>query len=265
MRVFVLDDEALAVKRLTKLLEETGRVDIAGSDTDPERALAFLNARRSGGQGPPEEAIDVLFLDIQMPGLTGFELLGRLACEPMVIFTTAYDRYALNAFEVNSIDYLLKPIERERLMHAIDKLERIRAAGQARQPAALDARAIAKQLAAELSPQRRLDRIASKVGERTMILDVARVTHFVAKDKLTFAVAEGREHVIDVTLADLEARLDPRRFVRIHRATIVNLAWVQELSPAVDSGLVVRLKAPDKTELVVARDRVKTLKHALGI
>src|SRR5262245_28425658 len=152
VRAYVLDDEALAVKRLTKLLAETGRVEIVGSETDPESALVFLNSN----------PIDVLFLDIQMPGLTGFELLERLTRQPLVIFTTAYDRYALNAFEVNSIDYLLKPIERERLAQALDKLERLRGPG--------DVRAIAKQLAAELSPQRALDRIASKGGAGKKLL-----------------------------------------------------------------------------------------------
>jgi two-component system LytT family response regulator len=246
MKAFVLDDEALAVKRLTKLLVETGRVELAGSDTDPERALAFLNTH----------PVDVLFLDIQMPGLTGFELLERLKREPAVIFTTAYDRYALNAFDVNAIDYLLKPIEPGRLAHALDRIEKSKAA---------DVRAIAKLLAAELSPQRRLDRIASRVGERTTILDVARVTHFFSKDKLTFAVVEGREHAIDVTLADLELRLDARRFVRIHRATIVNLGFVEELHPGVGGGVLARLKGAGKTELSVARDRVRDLKERLGI
>jgi len=248
-RAFVLDDEPLAVKRLTRLLEDTGRVEVAGSDTDPERALASLNAH----------PVDVLFLDIQMPGMTGFDLLERLGREPFVIFTTAYDRYALNAFEVNSVDYLLKPVEPERLARALDKLDKFHA------PDATDVRALARQLAAELSPQRRLDRIASKVGERTTILDVARITHFFSKDKLTFAAADGREHVVDATLSELEERLDPRRFVRIHRATIVNLAFVQELFPALDGGVVARLKGDRKTELSVARDRVRGLKDRLGV
>ncbi|HYM25859.1 MAG TPA: LytTR family DNA-binding domain-containing protein [Vicinamibacterales bacterium] len=254
MRAFVLDDERLAVGRLTRLLEETGRVTIAGSDSDPESALAFLNAH----------PVDVLFLDIQMPGMTGFELLERLDRQPLVVFTTAYDRYALNAFEVNSIDYLLKPVEPERLTQALDKLDRIQDSARLKASRS-DVREIARQLAAELAPQRRLDRVASKVGERTTILDVARITHFFSKDKLTFAVADGREHIVDVTLAELEARLDPRRFVRIHRATIVNLAFVQELFPAVDGGVLARLKGEKRTELSVARDRVRELKERLGI
>jgi two-component system LytT family response regulator len=94
---------------------------------------------------------------------------------------------------------------------------------------------------------------------------VARISHFSAKDKLTFAVLGGREHVIDYTLSELEDRLDPRRFVRIHRGTIANLAFVQELFPDVDGGVLVRLKDEQKTELSVARDRVRELKDRLGI
>jgi len=153
---------------------------------------------------------------------------------------------------------LLKPIEPERLERALDKIERF--AGLAR----TDVRALAKQLAAELAPDRRLERIASRVGERTTVLDVARISNYSSKDKLTFAVVNGHEHVIDFTLAELEARLDPRRFTRIHRGTIVNNTFVQELYPGVD-GVLVRLKDEKKTELSVARDRVRELKERLGI
>jgi len=249
MRAYLVDDERLAVERLKRLLEATGRVTIVGSATDPEEALEFLRTK----------PVDVLFLDIQMPGLTGFELLEQLATDVAVVFTTAYDRYAIEAFAVNSIDYLLKPIDPERLDKALDKLARF-----AGQPPP-DVRALARELAAELAPNRRLERIASRVGERTTVLDVARIGHFAARDKLSFAVVNGREHVIDYTLNELEARLDPRRFARIHRGTIVNLAFVQELFPAVDGGVLVRLKDEQKTELSVARDRVRELKTRLGI
>src|SRR5204863_3230441 len=107
-------------------------------------------------------------------------------------------------------------------------------------------------------------RIASRVGERTTVLDVARISHFFARDKLTFAVSAGREHITEFTLTQLEERLDARRFVRIHRATIVNLAFVQELYPGVE-GMLAGLKDDAKTELSVARDRVRELKERLGI
>jgi two-component system LytT family response regulator len=107
--------------------------------------------------------------------------------------------------------------------------------------------------------------VASRVGERTTLLDVARISHFFSKDKLTFAVVNGREHVIDYSLSDLGSKLDARRFVRIHRGAIVNIAFVQELHPSVDGGLLVRLKDERQTELAVARDRVRDLKSQLGI
>jgi two-component system LytT family response regulator len=246
-----MDDERLAVQRLTRLLAETGRVTIVGSAIDPEDGLAQLR----------EASLDVLFLDIQMPGMTGFELIDRLDRDVPVVFTTAYDRYALEAFAVNSIDYLMKPVETERLARTLDKLERFTSTAGTTRP---DVRALARQLARELAPGRKLERIASRVGERTTVLDVSRITHVIAKDKLTFAVSSGREHVIDFTMAELEAHLDARRFVRIHRATIVNVASVQEIYPGVD-GLLVRLKDEAKTELSVARDRVRELKDRLGI
>src|SRR5256885_7605324 len=108
-----------------------------------------------------------------MPGLPGFELLEQLGTAMPVVFTTAFDRYAVAAFDVSSVDYLLKPIEPERLERALDKVERVAGAGE-RKP---DVRALARELAAQLAPGHRLERVASRVGERTTVLDVARITH----------------------------------------------------------------------------------------
>jgi two-component system LytT family response regulator len=249
IKAYLVDDERLAVQRLSRLVAETGRAEVVGATTDPQEAVAFLNAN----------PVDVLFLDIQMPGLTGFELLEELERAPAVIFTTAFDAYALNAFDANALDYLLKPVETDRLIRALEKVSRPEGRPQG------DIRALARELAAQLSPSKKLERIASRVGERTTLLDVARVSHFVAKDKLTFAVSGGREHAIDHTLAQLEERLDRRKYVRIHRSTIVNSSFVQELYPAVDGGMLVRLRDDARTELSVARDRVRELKERLGI
>lgn len=248
LRAFIVDDERLAITRLRRLLDASARVEVVGTATDPVAALETLRTL----------AADVLFLDIQMPGLSGFDLLAQLDRDILIVFTTAYDQYAIEAFAVNSVDYLLKPVEPERLERTLDKLERF----SGERP---DVRQLARELAAHLAPGRRLERVASRVGERTTILDVNRISHFVAKDKLTYAVVAGREHVIDYTLAQLEERLDGRRFVRAHRATIVNTAFVQELYPGVDGGMLVRLRDDKASELSVARDRVRELKDRLGI
>ena len=155
----------------------------------------------------------MLFLDIQMPGMNGFELLSRLAVQPFVIFTTAYDQYALRAFEVNSIDYLLKPVETEQLERALAKLGRLRPVVKPDWQQSPDLPAVLKELAASLHGQRAdyPRRIASRVGERISFLDLDAVTHFVARDKLTYAAVNGREHCVDQTIADLELKLDPAR------------------------------------------------------
>jgi two-component system, LytTR family, response regulator len=251
LRAYLVDDEPLALKRLTRLLDATGRVRVVGSATDPEAALAYLAAHD----------VDVLFLDIQMPGMTGFELLGRLTAPPPVVFTTAYDRYAVKAFEVSSLDYLLKPVEKPRLAATLDKLERLR--GGAARP---DLRAVIEEVAAALRTGPAFpDRIASRSGERVQLVELARVTHFFARDKLTFAASAGKDYVVDATIAELETRLDPRAFVRIHRATLLNLAWVQEVHAWFGGRLMVRLKDDKHTELEVARDRARAFKERLAL
>jgi two-component system LytT family response regulator len=256
IRAFVVDDEPLAVRRLKRMLDETGRVEVAGSSTDPVDALAAL----------AETKVDVLFLDIQMPGMTGFEMLHMMDPQPLVVFTTAFDQYALKAFEVNSIDYLLKPIEERHLARALDKIERWRASA-APPP---DWKTLLAQLAgalkqpgASLAPEYP-ERIASRLGDRTHILDLAKVTHFFAQEKLTFAATEGKNHVVDHTVSDLEQKLDPHYFFRIHRSTLLNLAWVKELDAWFGGRVLVRLKDAKGTELQVARERVQELKKRLG-
>jgi two-component system LytT family response regulator len=256
IRAFVVDDEPLAVRRLKRMLDETGRVELAGSSSDPVDALAAL----------AETQVDVLFLDIQMPGMTGFEMLGMMDPQPLVVFTTAYDQYALQAFEVNSIDYLLKPIEERHLVRALDKIERLRASSAA----APDWKAMLAQLTGALRQQgsgpaaEYPERIASRLGDRIHILDLTKVTHFFAQEKLTYAATEGKNHVVDHTVSDLEQKLDPHHFFRIHRSTLLNLAWVKELDAWFGGRVLVRLKDAKSTELQVARERVQELKKRLG-
>ena len=253
MRAFLVDDEALALKRLQRMLAATKRVQVVGTSTDPVEAVpAILEAKP-----------DILFLDIEMPGMTGFEMLTHLQPQPWVVFTTAYDRYALEAFGVNSVDYLLKPIEATQLDRALDKIERLR--GNAAAPPEM--RELIERLAAAAGGARPSypDRVASKVGERIEFIDLEQVTHFFASDKLTFAATASKNHAVDYTIQELEQKLDPARFVRVHRASLVNVAHVQELHSWFAGKMIVRLKDPKHTELSVSRDRVRALKERLGI
>jgi two-component system, LytTR family, response regulator len=257
LRVFLVDDEALALKRLTRLLRQFGTVEIIGEETDPIAALATLKLVRA--------TLDALFLDIQMPGLNGFELLAQLDWQPLVVFTTAYDEYALRAFEVHSIDYLLKPIEETQLERALQKLTRLQhSATSAETPDSFQH--VIAQLAHTLRTRSAgfPTRVASKVGERVRFIELTRVTHFFAQDKLTYAATAEGQFVVDRTIAELEQELDPQRFIRIHRAILLNGDFVEEVHAWFGGRLRLRLKDEKQTELTVARERVKALKETLG-
>ena len=252
LRAYLVDDEPPALERLRRLLEQTDRVQVIGSATEPEEAVTDLSA------DPP----DVCFLDIEMPRMNGFEVLARLPNQPIVIFTTAYNQYALQAFAVNSVDYLLKPVEPEFLERALNKVERLRGSPDAQH----DFPKLLQQLANSLRETKPEypDRIASRLGDRLWFLDLVRVTHFYAEDKLTFAVSEGKVFCVDHTITELEDKLNPRQFARIHRGTIVNLSWVKDVALLTGGTMSVRLRDNKETELTVARDRAREFKTRVG-
>jgi DNA-binding LytR/AlgR family response regulator len=219
-RVFVVDDEELAVRRLVRLLEATERVEIAGTATDPRDAIARIT-----------DDVAAVFLDISMPEVDGFAVARRLPPGTMIIFTTAHDQHALRAFEVNALDYLVKPVRADALARALDKLARRRGG----------------------------PRITSRVGDRTHVVELDRVTHFQAEDKLTYAVTPDDSYIVDDSIAALEERHAADGFVRIHRATLVRLTAIAEL---LANPPRVRLRESDLV-LPVARDRLTTLRRML--
>lgn len=259
LRAYLVDDEPLAIRRLTRMLEEAELAQVVGWCTDPIAALGELATADA----------NVVFLDIQMPGLSGIEVaerLGALPRPPAIIFTTAFDAHALQAFEVNAADYLLKPIADRQLRRAVDKAARL---SRANSDASVEQlRALLNTLgsvAVAKQPQEPLlERVGARVGNRIQFVELAQVTHLYAQDKLTYASTGDRTVVVDHTLTDLERRLDPNRWVRIHRSAIVNLEFVAELEGGY-ADATVRLKDGGQTRLEVARDRVRTLKDRLGV
>ena len=170
---------------------------------------------------------------------------------------------ARQAFAVNSVDYLLKPVDPDSLDRALMKIERLRRSAQVVQP---DFQALLQQLRDSLreTKQEYPDRIASRLGDRLWFLDLDRVTYFYAEDKLTYAVSEGKNYCVDYTIAELENTLNPRQFARIHRGTLVNFAWIKEVSLLTGGALNVRLKDAKGTELTVTRDRAREFKAKVG-
>ncbi len=250
-RAILVDDEELAVKRLQRLLRDETTVQVVGTAENGRKALELIEELKP----------DLLFLDIQMPGISGFEVIRRLRYTPVVIFTTAYDEYALKAFETCAVDYLLKPIEKSRLAKAIEKVRRLRSdesAGDLEQRLDLLLRTLERK-----QEEAFLTHIPAKIGERILVFAVEDVAYFYASDKYTFLVTGEKEYIIDRTLAELQEKLNPVRFARIHRSVIVNVAHVKEIVSLLGGRYLCRLKHQPK-DLPVSRSMVKNLRQVFG-
>ena len=210
MRVLIVDDEPLACERIRTLLGGERDIEIAGECHDGRSAVETI--RRT--------APDLVFLDVQMPEMDGFAVLAALERMPAVIFVTAFDQFAIRAFEVHALDYLLKPFDRERFHKAL---------ARARQ-GDLDARL--RGLIAELRTRKEFtERLVVRAGGRVLFLGVNEVDYIEAAGNYVRLHAGSEEYLYRETMAHLEAALDPARFARIHRSTIVNVSRVKELYP----------------------------------
>jgi len=217
----------------------------------PSEALARIESLRP----------DLLFLDIQMPGMNGFELLNRLSHQPWIIFVTAYDRYALEAFDANSIDYLLKPVRQERLERAMDKLLHLTRPATNVPESSPDWRKLLDFVSRQQHsiPQK----LVSRKGERIVVLDPGEIVFFYAESKYTFAVTLKEEHILDYTLQQLRDWLPPEKFIPIHRSYLVSLDWIAELHRGFGGGMLCRLKNPLNKDLPVSRSLIKPLREKL--
>ncbi len=252
LRCYLVDDEELPLASLVRMLHQIDRVEVIGSATDSAVAIPEIQRLHP----------DALFLDIHMPGIDGFQLLSALAPPPLVVFTTAYDHYAVRAFEVNSVDYLLKPVASDRLREAVSRLERRL---ETREPEAWPAARVLAAVRDAMKPQAWLRRVGTQSGENIALLNLDQVTHFVSEDRYVYACTEGGRFLLTSSLSELEPRLDPAQFVRIHRSAIVNLRFVGQVSRWFAGRVLIRLRNREKTELPVSRDRVRKLREALGL
>lgn len=231
MNALVADDERLARSELRRLLAAHPDVSIVAEARNVEEAEAGLK----------REPVDLLFLDIQMPGGSGFDLLERLDRMPLVIFTTAFDQYAIRAFEVNALDYLMKPVAPERLAAALDRV-RQRAGGASRGP---------------------LERVFVREGERCWIVNVADIRLLESEGNYTRLYFGVHRPLILRSLQALEARLDSAAFFRASRSRIINLRWVAGVDTDVDGGLIVTLR--DGPKVPVSRRQSRRLRDELSL
>jgi two-component system LytT family response regulator len=189
-----------------------------------------------------------------MPGCDGFEVVRRLRTKPFIVFATAYNEYALKAFEENSVDYLLKPIEQKRLDKAVEKLRRHFDSSKLQCNENIE-----RMLSQLVSPS--LQRMKVKIGEKILLLDITDVVYFEAKDKYTFLHTSDREYMIDETITELEVKLDKSNFIRIHRAVVVNVKYIRELVKWFAGRYKVKLKDKRETELIVSRRYADQIRH----
>jgi two-component system LytT family response regulator len=237
----IADDERLPREKLREFLEDVPWLRCVGEAADGLETVDLVNRLKP----------DLLFLDIRMPGLSGIEVLGRLEHRPTIVFTTAHDEYAVTAFELRALDYLLKPFGRRRFE---DTLARIHESLDVQS----DTSAVERGREA-LEPGRPLRRVFVRTRGRIVPIDVERVTRFAAEgDYVAIHTAEGY-HLAGLRMAELERFLDPDRFLRIHRSHIVNLDHVEMMTPHHSDRLQVTMK--DGTRLFASRARSKELRR----
>ncbi|HRH37793.1 MAG TPA: LytTR family DNA-binding domain-containing protein [Flavobacteriales bacterium] len=242
MKAIIIDDERLARKELTTLLEKHDNIEIIGEATNADEAEVLINDKKP----------DLLFLDINMPGRTGFELLESLDHAPHVIFVTAYDDHALDAFKVNALDYVLKPIDPTRLEAALNKLP---------------------QKSEEGVPQREIlredDQIFLKDGEKCWFVTLKDVRYFESEGNYVRVRFADQKPLVLRSLNKLEEKLDPLTFFRANRKHIINLRWVDKIEPWFSGGLMVKLKHQDKSgeqeTIEVSRRQAARFKDLLSL
>jgi len=233
LKTLIIEDETLAAQRLQKLLApHEQEIEVVGLASNGQEGLQLIE----------ELDPDVIFLDIQMPVINGLEMLMQLDKQPLVVFTTAYDEYALQSFEQNSIDYLLKPIQPDRLQKTINKLVEITGLNREQ---ALDLDQL-QRILGDLQKPKVLNVIRANVGDRIVIIKIEQIQYFKAEDKLTTVVTtDNKEYFITPALSTLLAKL-PDNFIQINRAHIINEEYVSEIRKGFNRKLVFEMKNTEK-------------------
>ena len=243
-KAIIIDDEPLAIRRLARLLEKYSDViDVIGSAANGKEGLEITELKKP----------DVIFLDIEMPVMSGFEMLQHLAHQPKIIFTTAFEEYAIKAFEENSVDYLLKPVEPARLEKSIEKLKRLNTGNDTRK---------LQQLLATIQPKKEFRSFPVKVGDRILFIIPEDICFLEARDKYVYIVTDSNnEYITDFSLTALEEKL-PDPFHRVHRAFIINVDKIKEVHKGFSGSFLIVMKDKNLTRIHTGRsynEKVKAL------
>ena len=258
LRTIVVDDEQLAREELCFLIGQLDDVDVVGQAGNGIEALRVVE----------EQSPDLVMLDVQMPGLSGFEVARRLlraGIEAQFIFVTAFDQHAIEAFEVNAVDYLLKPVEAERLATAVDRARR---RIQTDRPAAKERSADEMERLLQLLSDRqdRREQLALKVADRFLLVQSDEVVHASVEDDVITVVTNSLSGTSNYrTLDELQARLDPAVFWRVHRSHLVNINKIKEIVPWFSRNYILKMRDGKGTEIPVSRSQTKRLREYLRL
>ena len=244
LKTILIDDEKLAISRLERLLGKyTDTFEIIGRANNGGEGLSMVETLRP----------DLIFLDIEMPVMTGFEMLARLTYVPLVVFATAYDEYAIKAFEENSIDYLLKPIEIERLDKTVQKLKSLQTSIGGRHAIKTNPsfdENILKMIEA-MRPQKAISSISVKTGNKILLIDLQEISHFEAEDKYVFLVTiEGTKYLTNYTISVLSEKLPSEQFLQINRANIIHKQKIKEIEKHFNGKFQITMKDKAQTKLM---------------
>jgi two-component system LytT family response regulator/two-component system response regulator LytT len=258
LRMVVVDDEQLARDELCFLVGSMGGVEIVGQASNGIEALRVIE----------EHGPDVVMLDVQMPGLTGFEVARRLlqaGFDSHVVFVTANDRHAIEAFDVNAVDYLLKPVESNRLGMALDRVRRrLQSERMASQPRVEELDKLL--LALSERRQDRREQLAIKVGDRFMLIQAEELIHASVEDDVITVVTNSLSGTSNYrTLDELQNRLDPAVFWRVHRSHLVNINKIKEIVPWFSRNFLLRMRDGKGTEIPVSRSQTRRLREYLKL
>ena len=257
LRAVVVDDERLARDELGFLLGQVGGIEVIGQAGNGVEALSTIDRLKP----------DLVFLDVQMPGLTGFEVARRMLDEQVpahIIFVTAYDRHAIEAFEVNAVDYLLKPVDAVRLGLAVERAKR-RVASDRGAGTSLNAQ-LEQIVQLVADRQNRRERLAIKVGERFLLVQAEEVVYASLADESITVVTNQHVGISNYrTLDELHERLDPNVFWRVHRSHLVNINKIKEIVPWFSRNYILRMKDDKTTEIPVSRTQTRRLREYLKL
>lgn len=257
MRILIIEDEDLAVKKLKKTLYQINpSLEIAGTADSITSSVEWLQSN---------PAPDLILMDIELSDGQSFQIFNLTEVKSPVIFTTSYDEFALKAFKVNSVDYLLKPVQKEELELALDKLDKMKKNFSVSQPPEFNINSIVKELQQTLQNKEYRKRFLVKHLQKLVSIDIDNISYFFSDERLSFfKTFDDKKYIIDYTIDDIEGMIDPKQYFRINRAFLVSVKSIDQISDYFGSRLKLTLKPSIDKEVLVSREKVTEFKQWMG-